>query len=86
MHNLQKLPHINPEECPPKPTLESECPQAKKEPEPECPPDESSKWANAKNAALLGLLITAATLGAVCNNIFSNFPNDFFLVILRWIL
>ncbi|EFA01621.1 apoptosis-inducing factor 1, mitochondrial isoform X1 [Tribolium castaneum] len=60
-----KLPHINPEDCPVKPTLESECPQAKQEPPPECPHDEGSKWDNYKNAALVGLLIAAATLGAL---------------------
>jgi programmed cell death 8 (apoptosis-inducing factor) len=61
----KRLPHIDPDQCPVKPTLESECPQAKEEPQPECPYDESSKWDNYKNAALLGLLITAATLGAL---------------------
>ncbi|RZB38707.1 apoptosis-inducing factor 1, mitochondrial [Asbolus verrucosus] len=58
-----RLPSL--EETCPKPTSQSECPQSKPEPPPECPHDETSKWDNYKNAAWIGLLITAATLGAL---------------------
>ncbi|XP_063909036.1 apoptosis-inducing factor 1, mitochondrial isoform X2 [Zophobas morio] len=61
----KRLPHINEDECPPKPTLEEECPQAKIEPPPVCPHDRGSWWDNYKNAIIAGLLLAAATLGAL---------------------